>query len=102
MRFQARASSSAVHALPSPLPRPHHQQQFASLSFPVQATYLAAGSEEQQQLLTPQFQSVSQDSVVGQYRQHVRFRCPCHPGHLAMSGTAHRHWRMDHLCLSGG
>lgn len=75
MRFQARASSSAVHALPSPLPRPHHQQQFASLSFPVQATYLAAGSEEQQQLLTPQFQSVSQDSVVGQYRQHVSHIC---------------------------
>ncbi len=72
MRFRARASS-AVHA-PSPLPRPH-QQQFASLSFPVQATYLAAGSEEQQQQLTPRFQSVSQDSVVGQYRQHVSHIC---------------------------
>ena len=91
MRFRAR-SSSAMPALPPPPPRPqHHQGQFASLSFPVQATYLAAaGSEEQQQQqLTPRFQSVSQDSVVGQYRQHVS-----PPAMLVLCGTfgTARHW----------
>ena len=66
MRFRSRA----MHAPPAPRPA---EQQFVSLSFPVQATYLGAGSEDiqQQQPATPRFQSVSQDSVVGQYRQHV-------------------------------
>ena len=71
MRFRARAQP--VPQLPPVPPLP--KQQFASLSFPVHASYEGPGQQQQQQQqqpATPRFQSISQDSVVGQYRQHVR------------------------------
>ena len=63
MRFRARAS-------------PPHPRKFTSLSFPAHGMYPALGppwqQPRQQQTPAARFHSVSQDSVMNQYRQQVR------------------------------
>ena len=67
MRFRSRAA-----------PPPPQQQQFASLSFPVHGIYPVPAppwqqqQQQRQQHAASRFHSISQDSVVSQYRQQVR------------------------------